>query len=123
MCFSLFQTGAYHLPYQGAAVEIEKIENLAPLEGRLAHIHYVKNVTVRRKTNELDHRLVPYQEPTAPRNLYKRFLFYKYFVANEVPVLVTEGKTDIVYLRAAIKSLHAKFPDLIDMKAGNTTAD
>jgi hypothetical protein len=31
---------------------------------------------------------------------------------------VTEGKTDIVYLRTALKALHAKFPDLITLKNG-----
>ncbi|MGH9552667.1 MAG: reverse transcriptase domain-containing protein, partial [Terriglobales bacterium] len=118
MCFSLFQTGAYHIPVKNGVNEVKRIADLDPLEGRLAHVHYVKNVTVRRKRAELDHRIVPYQEPTAPRNLYRRFLFYKYFVANEVPVIVTEGKTDIIYLRTAIKALHAKFPDLVQMEDG-----
>lgn len=109
MCFSLFQTGTYSIA-NGVGSPLEGItptDNLALLEGRLAHIYYVKNVAVHREQRDLDHRLVPYQEPTAPRNLYRKFLFYKYFVANEKPVIVTEGKTDVIYLRAAVKALHS----------------
>ena len=65
-----------------------------------------------------DHRLAEYREPVSPLRLYQRFLFYKYFIAPENPVLVTEGKTDIIYLRAAIKSLHAKFPQLVAVAGG-----
>ena len=108
MCSSLFQTGTYYINKDDKA----PVQKLAPLEGRLAHIYYVKNVTVRRK-HKLDHRLVPYQKPHAPKELYRRFLFFKYFVGHEVPTIVTEGKTDIVYLRTALKALHAKYSDLV----------
>ncbi len=117
MCFSLFQTGSYFHP---GADPTQPISTLAPLEGRLAHIYHVKYVTERRKEKQLDHRLVGYQEPKGPKLLYRRFLFYKHFIANEVPVLVTEGKTDIIYLRAAIKARQAKFPELATLKDGKS---
>lgn len=41
-------------------------------------------------------------------------MFYKYFFANDKPVIVTEGKTDIRYLKAALMSLHTKYPQLIE---------
>ncbi|WP_298028912.1 retron Ec67 family RNA-directed DNA polymerase/endonuclease [uncultured Campylobacter sp.] len=44
---------------------------------------------------------------------YQKFIFYKYFFANQKPLIITEGKTDILYLKSAIKSLYTDFPDLI----------
>lgn len=44
---------------------------------------------------------------------YQQFLFYKYFFANTKPVIVTEGKTDIVYIKAALKNLYQEYPDLV----------
>lgn len=63
-------------------------------------------------------------EPHDFRNLngkeeqYRKFLFYKNFYANNMPVVVTEGKTDKRYLRAALKKLFKYYPELIE-KAGN----
>lgn len=47
---------------------------------------------------------------------YQQFLFYKYFFANSKPLIVTEGKTDIVYLKAALKNLYKEYPSLIQKK-------
>jgi len=47
---------------------------------------------------------------------YRKFLFYKYFYNNEKPLIITEGKTDVVYLRAALKNLYLDYPNLITKK-------
>ncbi|WP_311153943.1 retron Ec67 family RNA-directed DNA polymerase/endonuclease [uncultured Streptococcus sp.] len=49
---------------------------------------------------------------------YKKFLFYKYFFENDKPIIVTEGKTDPRYIKAALKNLYQKYPELIE-KVGN----
>lgn len=49
---------------------------------------------------------------------YKKFLFYKYFFGNDKPIIVTEGKTDPRYIKAALKNLYRKYPELIE-KVGN----
>lgn len=46
---------------------------------------------------------------------YQKFLFYKYFFANEKPLIVTEGKTDILYIRAALMNLHERYPNLVQL--------
>lgn len=51
---------------------------------------------------------------------YQKFLFYKYFFANPKPLIVTEGKTDIAYLKSALKSLYAEYPNLITRKGDGT---
>ena len=45
---------------------------------------------------------------------YRKFLFYRYFYANNKPVILTEGKTDIRYIKAALKNLYKDYPDLIE---------
>jgi len=49
---------------------------------------------------------------------YKKFLFYKYFFGNDKPIIVTEGKTDPRYIKAALKKLYLSYPELVK-KVGN----
>ena len=37
--------------------------------------------------------------------MYRRFLDFKYFYGIQKPTILAEGKTDNVYLRAAIRAL------------------
>ena len=82
------------------------ITSLGPLGGRLAHIHYVKD-TIDIRT-EIEKR----KDQTSFRRLYYRFLFYRKFVALDHPLILTEGKTDNVYLSLAIKYSPAFHPKL-----------
>lgn len=96
---------------------VEKIEQgtTAQLNGMLGFIHAVDNVV------RTDQRLHPYNYPnrsvdskktTGNLTIYRRFLLYTRFYANELPLLVCEGKTDNVYISAAIHQLQKKFPKL-----------
>jgi RNA-directed DNA polymerase len=51
---------------------------------------------------------------------YQKFLFFKYFFSNLKPLIVTEGKTDIVYLKAALKNLYKEYPELISKRSDGT---
>ena len=51
---------------------------------------------------------------------YRLFLFYKYFYASNKPIIVTEGKTDIAYLKSALKNLYMKYPKLIKLDGEGT---
>jgi RNA-directed DNA polymerase len=48
------------------------------------------------------------------KNLYQKFLFFKFFYYHKTPLIVCEGKTDNVYLKCAIEGLANHFPELID---------
>lgn len=50
---------------------------------------------------------------------YQKFLFYKYFLANDKILIIPEGKTDSRYIKAALKRYHDRFPNLIT-KVGST---
>ncbi len=72
----------------------------------LSHVYQVRNsADTRDETTKK-------AEPTATRALYYNFLFYNNFVAPAMPLIVPEGKTDSIYLRAAIRSLTAYHPRL-----------
>ena len=101
ICHQLFSTGSYYVSTPDTSVE-----SLDKIEGILNHIHYIKDKADMRGKDEKKKR------PTAARRLYKRLLFYKHFVALEKPLIVTEGKTDIIYLRSAIARLTDYHPQL-----------
>ena len=50
---------------------------------------------------------------TGIEKLYRRFLFYTQFANHDMPVLLFEGKTDVIYLNCAIRSLADVYPTLL----------
>jgi RNA-directed DNA polymerase len=48
---------------------------------------------------------------------FSRFLYYKNFYANTFPTILCEGKTDNVYIKAAIYKLSAEYPKLAVTKS------
>jgi RNA-directed DNA polymerase len=103
-CDSLFNTGKYFWP--GPILPPAPIATTSKIEGVLNHIHFVKDTSDRREN--IDKKA----EPTAARALYKDFLFFKYFVNLNRPLVLCEGKTDPIYLKAAIQKLTAFHPQL-----------
>ena len=116
MCDSLFQSGSYFrsLTSPGADQEPQPdfTNNLSPLEGILSHIYSITQSEDRREI--VDQR----KHPRAIRTLYRRFLFYKYCIALSMPLIITEGKTDPVYLREAIQQRDKYHPVLGERKEG-----
>jgi retron-type reverse transcriptase len=102
MCDMLFQTGQYYKVVMQPDDPDEEpkpdlTNNLSPLQGILGHIYSVTQSAERREVTEQR------QKPRAIRKLFRRFLFYKYCMALQDPLIITEGKTDPVYLREAVK--------------------
>ena len=50
---------------------------------------------------------------------YQRFLCYKYVIANNKITLISEGKTDPRYIKAALKHYCSDFPDLVSYNGKN----
>lgn len=80
-------------------------------------INHQKNL-LKTKRKENDHYKMLMQLNARERE-YQKFLYYKYFYGNDRPTIVTEGKTDIRYLRAALKNLYKEYPNLIEKKGDN----
>ncbi|WP_231293127.1 hypothetical protein [Serratia symbiotica] len=47
---------------------------------------------------------------------FSEFLFYRHFYGNTLPTVLTEGKTDNIYLKAAIHQLAQDYPELASIK-------
>lgn len=96
MANHLYKNGYYYLDNQ--------IGSINQLEGRFSYINMIdrSNNRYRKGTIVLNSREMQYQ----------KFLFYKNFVVSDCPVIITEGKTDEVYLKAALYSCKDKYPNL-----------
>lgn len=103
MTNNLFRKGYYYIGDRRFS------DNLNPLEGRLSFIRNIERAS--HLTSIIDpHNTLLF---TAKQKEFQKFLLYKYFIINDKPLIITEGKTDILHIRAAIKSLQPKFNSLL----------
>lgn len=101
MCHKLFSTGEYYISDPDLP-----IANLNRIEGIVNHVYYIKErFDTKSESGENKKNLT-----LGIEKLYRKFLFYKYFVSSEKPLIVTEGKMDPIYLRAAVKKLSGQYP-------------
>lgn len=85
------------------------------LEGRFIFIDHLT-----RYNNKIDGKKHDFYHLSSRERQYQKFLFYKYFFANPKPLIVTEGKTDIAYLKAALKKLYREYPKLVTKHSDGT---
>ncbi|MCQ1921444.1 retron Ec67 family RNA-directed DNA polymerase/endonuclease [Escherichia coli] len=113
MAHSLFTKGEYTLTDK--KTREQRAGNINELGGMLSFIDYVD-----KHNNRLPHIIKT--SLNKRENVYSDFLYYSAFWANPKPTILTEGKTDITYLRVALDSLSANYPNLIgNKKMGNKT--
>lgn len=119
MTHSLFKTGKYKIPAKLSPMDIQdkgyktiSETSLARLEGILNHIYYIKNRTDKREWRDKQ------GNPTAIKNLFKKFLFFKHFGFSDKPVIFCEGSSDIIYIKLALKKHIGSFPSLIEIDEG-----
>lgn len=125
MAFSLYKNGTFQIDGQPGSI--------AQLEGRFSFINQLD-----RYNNKIDKELYYFNQKinnqldrfssrinvekhhfnnlSGRERQYQKFIFYKYFYGNSKPLIVTEGKTDVVYLKCAIKNLYSQYPELIIKK-------
>ncbi|OLY48080.1 retron Ec67 family RNA-directed DNA polymerase/endonuclease [Bartonella apis] len=98
MCHHVFEKGAY---YRSPEDKDNPTCDLNPLAGKLNFIHDIKKNSD--ETNSSSLRGGNNLTLSGFDGLYKKFLFYRLFLCLNKPMIVTEGKTDPIYLRCAIK--------------------
>ncbi|WP_325768796.1 retron Ec67 family RNA-directed DNA polymerase/endonuclease [Aeromonas caviae] len=120
MCHSLFQTGSYIKCEQNGQ---EVAGTLYELDGRLNFIDYIDKYNNVKEKGPIDNRFslrnhgLNYREKLNVREkTFSRFLFYKYFFGHNKPTVLCEGKTDNIYIKAAILRLSEKFDLLSNAK-------
>ncbi|MCE1021048.1 retron Ec67 family RNA-directed DNA polymerase/endonuclease [Pseudomonas monteilii] len=121
-CHALFQTGKFlenssNPPQAG---------NIFVLEGKLSFIDQIDFFNRKRNKALLNPEYELSKHGSKTRKLlngrertFSKFLFYKHFYGNTKPTILCEGKTDNVYLKAAINNRATAFPSLAKAKSGN----
>lgn len=111
MANQLFKTGSYNIG--------GKVGTIDQLEGRFAFINQSDWFN-----NKLGHAKKKCHVKNSPSAFNKRerqyqyFLFYKYFFKPVQPIIVTEGETDILHIKAALMKYYNNYPKLIAKEQG-----
>lgn len=125
MAHTLFKTGKFQITDQDGSV---KDGNISELEGRLNFIDAVDFYNNLEKKKHPEPKFEPKAHTginkfrgvlNSREKVYGRFLQYKLFFANEFPTILTEGKTDNVYLKSALNRLQNLYPNLVTPKSAN----
>jgi len=124
MCHELFKTGGFYLEKKDISL-IDKEKHLDEenresgtvnqLEGILSFIYQIKRPYDTAKFGKRR------SDPTAITKLYRHFLFYKHFFSLEMPLIICEGKTDIIYLKCALKQLSSKYKEFVEINDNEAT--
>ena len=102
MWHSYYTTGGFRIG--------EKEGTCDQLEGRFSFVDQLEHYNNKTLLKEEKHGVYYL---SSKEKTYRDFLFYTHFINNKKPVIITEGKTDILYLKAALKNLYKEFPLLI----------
>ncbi|WP_315761865.1 retron Ec67 family RNA-directed DNA polymerase/endonuclease [Sphingomonas sp. Y38-1Y] len=119
MCHALFKTGkctipdftpsfADNCPPEKEGDEKPSKSNMKILEGRLSHIHHIRSKSDTRTIQDKQ------DNPTQFWRTLQLFYIYKYFFGNDKPTILTEGPSDIFYIRAAL--LNSKSTNLKSLR-------
>lgn len=97
---------------------------LSELEGRLNFIDSIDHYNNIHEEKKPAHKyelkkhsgLYDYKNKLNSREkVYSKFLYYKYFISSEFSTILTEGKTDNVYLKLALSSMRNLYPKLVEV--------
>lgn len=104
---SYYTTGSFMIQGQEGTVN--------QLEGRFSFIDQIEHYN-----NQIDSKPKSHHAGnlSAKEKEYRNFLFYTHFLNNPKPVIITEGKTDVLYIKAALKNLYHEYPSLISKTSG-----
>jgi RNA-directed DNA polymerase len=115
MCHSYYKTGKYLIPSKISPIDIPSTlcdsdvkADLNRLGGILNYIFYTRNYSDQRCLRDKQ------DNKSGIWKMYRDFIYFKIFGALERPLILCEGPTDSIYLKAAIKSLHNEYPELIE---------
>lgn len=101
MAHSLYKNGYFLIDDEAGTIE--------QLEGRFSFINQINLYNIDNKKKDMWHL-------NSKEKQYQKFMIYKTFYANEKPLIITEGKTDVLYIKAALKKYYKYFPNLITKK-------
>ena len=109
-CNNLFSKGEYYWAKKNETPG-DKINYIIgskkQLEGRLSYVYQVKKISLTQSNNK--------HNPIGIVKTYQNYLLFSFFIDNEKPIIVLEGKTDIIYLKCALNQLKSNYPELVNI--------
>jgi len=117
MCHELFRNDKFYfnkkISIQNGIEEdkgkiLKEYGSLYQLESILG---FIKHVNTPKDTRDLIERQY---KPKGITKLIREFLFYKHFFALKKPLIVCEGKTDIIYIKSALRALSSNYTELVN---------
>lgn len=117
MANNLFKKGFY-------IIDDHKETELAILEGKLSFIdsvdkfnNFLPKPHKEKPYYQLENTKLDYLPKFNTREkTYSKFLYYKFFHANKSITILTEGETDVIYLKCAFEGLKEDYPQLLKEK-------
>lgn len=106
MAHQLYSSGEYYINGKKGTIR--------QLEGRFSFINQLDFYNNQNDSKDIKHNSF---NLNGREKQYQAFLFFKYFFYNEKPIVVTEGKTDVLFIKAALKKFCDKYPRLIQKDA------
>lgn len=114
MVHRLFRTGTFQI---ASPVTSNGVTRLEMREGKLNELHgrlgFIDGIDLHNRPLAAEKGEPNYL--TTKESMYRQFLIYRDFYTAERPVILCEGKTDNVYIKHAIRSLAAEFPNLAEI--------
>lgn len=86
--------------------------DLDRLQGSLEFCYNIHDQSDGRLTKE------KFFKPGVIRKTYRDFLMYKYFFRSGIPILLTEGTSDILYLKSYLRNSDIKIDGVVDIVDG-----
>lgn len=108
MANQLYKTGGFKINGE--------IGSLLQLEGRFSFINQLDMANNVKNGEKCNNKYI--KKLNAREKQYQYFLFYKYFYKPQKPTIVTEGKTDIIHIKAALMKYCDLFPLLVSKNDG-----
>ncbi|WP_026895747.1 retron Ec67 family RNA-directed DNA polymerase/endonuclease [Clostridiisalibacter paucivorans] len=102
MADKLYRTGEFTIGEKAGT--IRQLEGIFSFINQIDYFNNKKDNNKKHNVNNLNSR----------EREYQKFLFYRYFLSNSKPLIVTEGKTDVMYIKAALKKHYKEYPNLIE---------
>ncbi|XUU59908.1 retron Ec67 family RNA-directed DNA polymerase/endonuclease [Erythrobacter sp. HA6-11] len=92
--------------------ERNKTDIVEALSGQISFCAFISDRTDGRSQKE------KFFNPSAIFRSYADLVFYKYFASGGNPLIITEGESDVLYIKSALLKANASIPNIVEYKDG-----
>lgn len=118
LAHTLYSTGEYKLPDENGDMVVGSLDKLEGMFGFIDQLDKFNNIQKKKSKQPEKYALAPAtlhsfkSKLNSREKAYGKFIYYKFFHGHSCPTIVTEGKTDRIYLKTALHALSANYHEL-----------